>query len=142
MSVRQVSDDLGHRRPWQRLSRSDMSSPMGKRAASVRREASAGSAPRVVIVCYDDVELLDVAGPANVFTAATRLAGAAYDVELVAPCAGAVRTAGGVELVAHRSLGEVREVIDTLLVPGGMNVLSPGVREVSQQVKKLARRAR
>jgi transcriptional regulator GlxA family with amidase domain len=72
----------------------------------------------VIALTYDGVELLDVTGPLNVFTAATRLARdrAGYSVEIVAPAAGPVRTAGGVELVAKRATA-VRGAIDIHTAP-------------------------
>jgi transcriptional regulator GlxA family with amidase domain len=99
-------------------------------------------ARRVVVLCYEGVELLDVAGPTNVFTAASRLViPGAYQIELVARRGGAVPTAGGVELVA-RAASRCRGPIDTLVVPGGTNVLEANAREIVPDVKRLYPRAR
>jgi transcriptional regulator GlxA family with amidase domain len=74
---------------------------------------------RVVIAVFDGVELLDVTGPAEVFSAASRLpGGAGYTVELVAAQHGPVRTSAGIELVAAHRLPSGR--VDTVLIPGAM----------------------
>ena len=82
---------------------------------------------RVVVLLYPFCELLDVAGPINVLTAASRLASGrpGYAIELAAERAGLVPTPGGVELHARRSFRALRGPIDTLLVPGGMPVDEP-----------------
>ncbi|MFD7730848.1 GlxA family transcriptional regulator [Kitasatospora phosalacinea] len=82
------------------------------------------SEPRtVVIAAFPGVELLEVTGPAEVFSVASRLAGPAapgYRVEVAAPAAGPLVTAAGVRLVADRALAEVGPGVDTLLVAGAM----------------------
>jgi transcriptional regulator GlxA family with amidase domain len=74
---------------------------------------------RVVIAVLDGVQLLDVTGPAEVFSAAARLRGdPGYTIELVAAQRGPVRTSAGIELIAARDLPAGR--IDTVLIPGAM----------------------
>jgi transcriptional regulator GlxA family with amidase domain len=81
------------------------------------------------MLAFPDVQVLDVTGPLEVFNLATRLleAGAAktkrghgYTTEIVAATTGPVRSSGGIEIVASRSLASVRSPIDTLMVPGGL----------------------
>jgi len=79
----------------------------------------------VVMVAYPDVQILDVTGPLEVFSRASRWMQEhgirrelAYRVEVVAPRAGAFSTSSGVRLVAERSYREVARA-DTLLVAGG-----------------------
>lgn len=80
------------------------------------------------MLIYSDVQVLDVTGPIEVFNVATRLlaeggGGAGYDTELIAAAAGAVRSSGGIRLVADRSmraLAQQRGGIDTLLIAGGV----------------------
>ncbi|WP_426042741.1 GlxA family transcriptional regulator [Brevundimonas sp. TWP2-3-4b1] len=75
-------------------------------------------ARRVAIVLYDDVQLLDVAGPADVFVQADRRAGGgAYEVIFVAAQAG-VRGAGGLTMTAT-PIAAVSGGVHTLIVPGG-----------------------
>lgn len=76
---------------------------------------------RVVIVVFDGFQLLDLAGPADVFSAAGLLdPAAAYRVETTALRAGAVRSLSGVTVCAGTPLADVRGPIGTLLVAGGL----------------------
>ncbi|MGW7087434.1 GlxA family transcriptional regulator [Streptomyces sp. NPDC054871] len=83
---------------------------------------------RVVIAVFPDVDLLDVTGPAEVFSLANReTAGrAGYQVRLAGPVAGEVRTSAGVRLVADLGFDEVRGQVDTLLVPGAVDMTDEG----------------
>ncbi|MFE2109504.1 AraC family transcriptional regulator, partial [Kitasatospora sp. NPDC059463] len=78
----------------------------------------------VVIAAFPGVELLEVTGPAEVFSVASRLVGGdapAYRVEIAAARSGPLPTAAGISLVAGRSLAEVGAGVDTLLVAGAMD---------------------
>lgn len=87
---------------------------------------------RVVIAVFPDVDLLDVTGPAEVFALANREAGygtgyeAGYEVRLAGPSAGPVRTSAGVRLLADMSFDEVSGQVDTLLVPGAVDMSDAG----------------
>ncbi|WP_167151904.1 DJ-1/PfpI family protein [Streptomyces sp. MBT27] len=83
---------------------------------------------RVVIAVFPDVDLLDVTGPAEVFALANRETGghAGYEVCLAGPTAGEVRTSAGVRLVADLSFAEVGRRVDTLLVPGAVDLTDAG----------------
>jgi transcriptional regulator GlxA family with amidase domain len=70
---------------------------------------------RIVIVAFPGVQSLDVAGPAEVFAAASDR----YRVEIVAPTAGVVPASSGLALWAGAAFADVRGPIDTLLVTGG-----------------------
>jgi transcriptional regulator GlxA family with amidase domain len=88
---------------------------------------------QVVIAVYDGVEVLDVTGPASVFSAASKLLGrgrGGYRVRLAATAAGPVRTSTGVQLVADASLAEVTGIADTVVVPGAIAVTADGPRPV------------
>ncbi|MFC4950267.1 GlxA family transcriptional regulator [Pseudonocardia sp. GCM10023141] len=75
---------------------------------------------RVVMVVYDGFQLLELSGPADVFSAVNDLTvGHTYTVEVVAPRAGPVTAGNGITLVTDRALSEVEGHIDTLLVVGG-----------------------
>lgn len=107
---------------------------------------------RIVIAVFPDVDLLDVTGPAEVFALANRETGgrAGYHVQLAGPSGGAVTTSAGVRLLADVSFAEVGGggegaaeggrgggggVIDTLLVPGAVDVLPAGpVARIDQDV--------
>ena len=76
---------------------------------------------RVVAVAFADFQMLDVTGPLEVFSRATRLldrAGEGYRVEVVANGGGPVAASSGLELGAG-SLEKGRGAIDTLVVAGG-----------------------
>jgi transcriptional regulator GlxA family with amidase domain len=74
---------------------------------------------RVVILAFDGVQSLDVTGPAEAFSIATRYFGAEYEIELVTPDGAPARSPSGLSLNADRALGDVVGPIGTLLVAGG-----------------------
>ncbi|MFI1917332.1 GlxA family transcriptional regulator [Nocardia sp. NPDC020380] len=74
----------------------------------------------VLMVVFDGFQLLDLAGPSDVFSGAALACGDdGYRVELASVPAGAVRSSCGVEVQAPHDLSEWREPVDTLLVVGG-----------------------
>ncbi|MEV0536244.1 DJ-1/PfpI family protein [Kitasatospora sp. NPDC050463] len=83
---------------------------------------------RVVIAVFPDVDLLDVTGPAEVFALANRESDgrAGYEVRLAGPEPGPVVTSAGVRLVADLSFAEVGAAVDTLLVPGAVDLRPDG----------------
>jgi transcriptional regulator GlxA family with amidase domain len=77
------------------------------------------------MLAYPDVQILDVTGPLEVFSRASRWMqdsgmrpDSAYRVEVVAPRAGSLVTSSGVRLMAERAWRDVASA-DTLLVAGG-----------------------
>jgi transcriptional regulator GlxA family with amidase domain len=97
---------------------------------------------RVVIVTFPDAQVLDVTGPAEVFSVAGRLgAEPGYEVVVASPSGGPVATTSGVELSA-RPLRSVRDV-DTLVVAGGVGTRA-AVRDraLVEGVRRLAARSR
>ncbi|MFB7180816.1 GlxA family transcriptional regulator [Streptomyces sp. NPDC056257] len=81
------------------------------------------TAHRVVIVAFPGVELLDVTGPAEVFSVASRVAGTGhpgYRVEIATADGGTIDTSSGVRLLADLRLDEVTGRVDTLLVSGAV----------------------
>jgi transcriptional regulator GlxA family with amidase domain len=73
---------------------------------------------RVVIVAFPGVQTLDVTGPAEVLRAATKIHPPGYEVTVVAPEEGPLRTST-VAIVPDLSLSACRFPIDTLIVAGG-----------------------
>ncbi|WP_424466848.1 DJ-1/PfpI family protein [Pseudoclavibacter helvolus] len=69
---------------------------------------------RVTVVLFEGFELLDVFGPVELF----RIDRSLFDVELIAPLAGAVRSSQGPEVVATSSFADAAAP-DIVLVPGG-----------------------
>jgi transcriptional regulator GlxA family with amidase domain len=103
-------------------------------------------ARRVVIVIFDGFQMLDLAGPADVFATAnllTRGDAPAYRLEVTAVRAGAVPAQNGITTVARTPLGAVTGPIDTLLVVGGLSVPEHlRDRELIDEVGRLAAAAR
>ncbi|MFF7442086.1 GlxA family transcriptional regulator [Streptomyces sp. NPDC008122] len=87
---------------------------------------------RVVITAFPGVELLDVTGPAEVFSVATRIAGTGrrgYRVEIATADGGECTTSAGVRLLADLRLDEVVGRMDTLLVSGAVTLMEGGGAE-------------
>jgi transcriptional regulator GlxA family with amidase domain len=78
---------------------------------------------RIEILVFPRVQLLDVAGPMQVFATANELADqlAPYDVRVVAMRAGPIASSSGLVLLAE-ALPLPRRPIDTLIVAGGWGV--------------------
>jgi transcriptional regulator GlxA family with amidase domain len=87
-----------------------------------RRPLRAASAPTrtVVLVAFPGVQLLDVAGPADVFGLANTLAGAPhYRLRLVSSAGGGVRCTSGISLETEALRAVPAAAVDTLIVAGG-----------------------
>jgi transcriptional regulator GlxA family with amidase domain len=82
-------------------------------------------AHRIIMVAFQDVQILDVAGPLEIFAGAEEVpdARASYDISIVAPERGPVRTSCGLELNAAWRFQDADKIfragIDTLMVAGG-----------------------
>ena len=103
------------------------------------------SAPRtVVFVAFDQLQLLDLAGPLEVFDVADRLAGGGrYETLVATPDGGRVRSTSRLEIGADLALAEAPAAIDTLVVVGGRGCRPLLTDEpFLQQVRDLAGRAR
>ncbi|MER7462322.1 helix-turn-helix domain-containing protein [Streptomyces sp. NPDC097981] len=88
---------------------------------------------RVVIAAFPGVELLNVTGPAEVFSVATRVAGTGrpgYTVRIATADGEPVATSSGIRLMADLTLDEVNGNVDTLLVSGAVRVGDHGVEPV------------
>ncbi|WP_199431669.1 GlxA family transcriptional regulator [Qaidamihabitans albus] len=76
---------------------------------------------RVVLVGYDDAELLDIACPSDVFDAANRLRGTPdYDIRLATLDGRPVRCGSGLTLLSQQRLDRLAGPVDTLIVAGGL----------------------
>ena len=84
---------------------------------------------RVEILAFPDVQLLDVAGPLQVFSTACDIADGAlpYEFVVIASGLGGVTASAGLGLDTH-PLSEPTESIDTLVVAGGHGVY-PATRD-------------
>jgi transcriptional regulator GlxA family with amidase domain len=124
---------------------------MGKaREDSGKVGATATGKPRrVVILAFPGVNLLDVAGPGEVFGSLAEARGLArtagdYKTELVSTTRELrVTTSSGVALAADGHVFGLRREIDALIVPGGTGVWE-AVRDKAflDQLRRVARRSR
>ena len=98
---------------------------------------------RVVVLAFPGVQMLDVTGPAEVFSIATRLGAHPYEIAVVGGDGSPLPASSGLRLVPHQSLKGNRGSIDTLVVPGG-----EGTREAHRDealirwIRRAARRSR
>jgi transcriptional regulator GlxA family with amidase domain len=75
---------------------------------------------RIVLVVYDGAQILDVSGPAAVFTSANRCSGERhYDVEIVSSSGEPVVTSGAMTVQTKPLPAVSQRDLDTLLVVGG-----------------------
>lgn len=102
------------------------------------------TARRVVLVVFDDLQLLDLAGPADVFDGADRVTGGGrYALTVAAARGRAVRAAGGVRVAVDAPLADIDGPIDTLLVCGGWGTeTARHDTELLAQITRLAGAAR
>jgi transcriptional regulator GlxA family with amidase domain len=95
----------------------------------------------VVLVAYEDMQLLDLTGPLEVFAMANRQVPDTYVVEVVSPEGGMVRSSSGL-VVGTRPLSR-RRPIDTLMVIGGQGTLAAMQQEaLVRWVRAAAARSR
>jgi transcriptional regulator GlxA family with amidase domain len=85
---------------------------------------------RILLLAFPNCQLLDIAGPLQMFAGANdEVPGAAYSIEIAAPQAGPFVTSSGIALLANVSFEEItnRRLMrtDTLITIGG----EPGMRE-------------
>jgi transcriptional regulator GlxA family with amidase domain len=85
------------------------------------------SASVIEVLVFEDLQLLDLAGATQVFTAANELAIKAaslppYELRIVAPGGGSVRATSGLAFSAT-PLGPGDDPLDTLIVVGGQGVM-------------------
>jgi transcriptional regulator GlxA family with amidase domain len=98
---------------------------------------------RVVVVAFDGAQSLDITGPVEAFSIATRYFGGEYASELVTPDGRPARCSSGLSLNADRSIHEVRGAIDTLVVAGGAAAPEVAADErVAAWIRDAAKRAR
>ncbi|MFB7665264.1 GlxA family transcriptional regulator [Kitasatospora sp. NPDC056138] len=102
------------------------------------------TARQVVIIGYDQADLLDIACVADTLDAANRLgAEPAYDLRLATPHGRPVRSSTGLVLMSQAAVERVRGPLDTLLVVGGLGHLTAAAdADLVSHVRRLAARSR
>lgn len=124
----------------------------------------------VVMVAFDGVQLLDLAGPVDVFDAATKslgmtadqrhqlatdfnfddndaivgACGTGYQSIVATPAGRVLRTSAGLRISADVSLSELRaERVDTVIVPGALSMTAPlRDRRLLRELPRVAESAR
>ncbi|WP_454195810.1 GlxA family transcriptional regulator [Nocardia sp. Marseille-Q1738] len=98
---------------------------------------------RVLIVAYDDAQILDIACPSGALDLANRFgAQPSYLIELVTVAGRPVRTSAGIGMGSGR-LEAVNGPLDTLMVVGGVGAEHAAADErLLVQLRRLARRSR
>lgn len=99
----------------------------------------------VAVVAFDGVQLLDVTGPAEVFTTANAHGGR-YDVRIDSVTGKDVRTSGGVRPGGEGTPDSLPGRLGTLLVPGRRDwrqsvddaALTSGVRNLAERSRRVA----
>lgn len=94
--------------------------------------ASGPRTRRVVMAAFPGAETIDVVGPLEVFSVASRILAyrgehaepgpPAYTIEIVSEVPGPLRMESGLQLFAARTLRGLRGPVHTLMVPGGAGV--------------------
>jgi transcriptional regulator GlxA family with amidase domain len=98
---------------------------------------------RVLLIAFDRFQMLDVAGPAEVFDGASQLTGGAYQVRLATPGGREVRAGSGLRLGADLALESARGPLDTLVVAGGFGARAAADDpRIVHHVQRLAGRTR
>jgi transcriptional regulator GlxA family with amidase domain len=103
---------------------------------------------RVAILAFDDVEALDLAGPYEVFTTASRMALRAtpealppFEVTCVGRSMAPVRMRAGLSVLPGHSFDDVPPV-DVLVVPGGMVDAAMGCTATLEWIAQASRETR
>lgn len=90
------------------------------------------------IYIYPDAEVLDYAGPFEVFSTAKRLSGADWQVLLIAQTLDPVMTRGGVTVLPHHAIDE-HPALDLLIVAGGVHTAELDKTPVIDWIGRTAR---
>jgi transcriptional regulator GlxA family with amidase domain len=105
-------------------------------------------AKKIVMLCVSPAQGVDVIGPLEVFSMASRIVeqssgSKVYELELVTNSEDLrLATSSGVAILAHRHYREVRGKIDTLLIAGGQGARQSIDTALLDWIRKVASRAR
>jgi transcriptional regulator GlxA family with amidase domain len=108
--------------------------------------ATAGTAKRIAMIAFDGVEILDVTGPASVFSKGNVMVPGTYEFIVLGPRDGFVHSNSAMTIPLHACWKSIRpDTIDTLIVAGGhedivLHELLNG--ELSEWIKSVAKHAR
>lgn len=99
--------------------------------------------PRIIIATFDTAQILDVTGPLEVFSTASRfLPSVRYRTDVVTTHGGPVTASCGLEF-ASSPIGEITGPVDTVMVAGGADMdTATGDEELLHHIRRLAENAR
>jgi transcriptional regulator GlxA family with amidase domain len=99
--------------------------------------------PRILLIAFPDVQILDVTGPLEVFSCATRFVpGVAYDLQVASLRGGPVQASCGLTFDTV-AVTDVEGGLDTMVVAGGRGVDDVGADDAFvREVQRLATDAR
>ncbi|MCP2294629.1 Transcriptional regulator GlxA family, contains an amidase domain and an AraC-type DNA-binding HTH domain [Nocardia amikacinitolerans] len=124
--------------------RPDMATQLGAFAPGVLRSGAMDSSRRILLVAYDDAQILDIACPSGALDIANRYgATPPYTIELGTVGGRATRSSAGIILGATRHLETVTGRLDTLMIVGGVGSEAAAADDrLVDQVRRLADRSR
>jgi transcriptional regulator GlxA family with amidase domain len=95
--------------------------------------------PRVVLVAFESAQILDVTGPLEVFSTASRFVpGVDYDISVASVGGGMLASSSGLAF-STVDLSDCRTPLDTLIVTGGRDIdASTADQRLLSQVRRLA----
>jgi transcriptional regulator GlxA family with amidase domain len=85
----------------------------------IRNRKAKGEMRRVVLLAFEGVQMLDLAGPAQVFASANDLEAGRYDIRVVSRAGGPVATSSGLAFATEPLATVAERPVHTLILPGG-----------------------
>lgn len=102
---------------------------------------------RVALVGFDGFQLLDIAGPLEVFTKAnhhmpeTAAAPFRYELIVASPSGGVITSGSGMQIASTRTIADLPDDLDTLLIAGGPEAALREVAATTGLLKWIGARA-
>jgi transcriptional regulator GlxA family with amidase domain len=129
-----------------------LNTPLSPQSFTARAQPRETKVRTIAVIAYPGVEIIDVAGPLEVFSFANmRLQnegitkGPAYTFKVLAEKPGPVTTLSGVQIIADAAYRDCDDDIDTLVIPGGAHdtalsntLLIAWIQAMAPRVRRLA----
>ena len=106
-----------------------------------------GAARKIALVGFDGFQILDIAGPLEVFTKAGRYlpqpgpSPFRYELIVASPTGGVITSNSGLQISGTRKVGELDDDLDTIIVAGGSEAALRGVAADTDLLAWIADRA-
>jgi transcriptional regulator GlxA family with amidase domain len=128
--------------------RIDYCMPKGSQQSAVSDGApTRGAVRKIALVGFNGCQLLDIAGPLEVFAKANlhmpEVAATPFKYELIiaSPSGGAITSSSGMEIAGTRAIADLDEELDTLMIAGGPEDALREVATTTDLLKWIASRA-